>query len=513
MERKFSFWRRWATQKKEAEGQETHKMDVNEDVQTVTLQDDDGEEHPMNGENGVGEEEEEEEEVVEKRGTISSARFNLWSTMVGGGSLSLPLAFQKSGNALMGPLLLIVVAALTDFCFRILVASVPPANQMSSSYEAIVQRALGPKAHRFSTMLVVVMCYFCVVAYAVLLRDMLEPISDRVFSHDTTGSSRLYHNVTMLLVILLVTPLCSLRTITSLQRFGAAGMFSILILAVCVVIRSTQCNQRHPDEWHTHLRLFPDSVWDILDALPIFISSYVCHYNVPLAYADLKDPTPARVSWWLRSTTWGATLFYYLFGLAGSLYSVCTPNQQVQGNILLDFGEDDPLLLLGKLCLAFTVSMAFPMLVIPPRDIIQRSLGQSPTTTEPATIQDDDDDNDLEEPLLPETNETGGDGEISFCRRFWLGSIFFWSGAALACCVSSIEIVWDLMGSSLSILLSYLLPAVSYMIIQKMTRADEGSATTKEIASRIVCWILILVFTPLMFVSTAYAVYNTFFRK
>ena len=43
-----------------------------------------------------------------RMGTIQSATFNIWSTMVGGGSLSLPLAFTKTGNILMGPMLLIV---------------------------------------------------------------------------------------------------------------------------------------------------------------------------------------------------------------------------------------------------------------------------------------------------------------------------------------------------------------------------------------------------------------------
>jgi len=56
---------------------------------------------------------------VERLGTTSSARFNILSTMVGGGSLSLPLAFQKSGNALLGPFMLLLVAVITEFCFRI----------------------------------------------------------------------------------------------------------------------------------------------------------------------------------------------------------------------------------------------------------------------------------------------------------------------------------------------------------------------------------------------------------
>jgi len=47
-----------------------------------------------NNNNGGG------EGVAGRQGSIASTRFNILSTMVGGGSLSLPLAFQKSGNAL-----------------------------------------------------------------------------------------------------------------------------------------------------------------------------------------------------------------------------------------------------------------------------------------------------------------------------------------------------------------------------------------------------------------------------
>jgi len=54
-----------------------------------------------------------------RHGTTASARFNILSTMVGGGSLSLPLAFQKSGNALLGPVLLVATAVITEFCFRV----------------------------------------------------------------------------------------------------------------------------------------------------------------------------------------------------------------------------------------------------------------------------------------------------------------------------------------------------------------------------------------------------------
>jgi hypothetical protein len=120
-----------------------------------------------------------------RMGTTASARFNILSTMVGGGSLSLPMAFQKSGNALMGPLLLLLVALVSDFCFHILVNSARKLSPISpnqttpgkDSFESIASAAFGNKANVFSMGLVTAMCFFGCVGYAVLLRDMLLPVS------------------------------------------------------------------------------------------------------------------------------------------------------------------------------------------------------------------------------------------------------------------------------------------------------------------------------------------------
>jgi hypothetical protein len=91
------------------------------------------------------------------RGTIASARFNILSTMVRGGCLSLPLTFQQSGNALVGPLVLIVIAFISNFCFRLLVASAnyrnPPHHYRpgKDSFESITSEVFGPIMYVFST--------------------------------------------------------------------------------------------------------------------------------------------------------------------------------------------------------------------------------------------------------------------------------------------------------------------------------------------------------------------------
>jgi amino acid permease len=473
-----------------------------------------------------------------RRGTISSARFNILSTMVGGGCLSLPLAFQQSGNSLLGPLMLIVVALISDFCFRLLVASAnhlnPPHRYSPGkhSFESITSAAFGPKAYVFSMALVTAMCFFGAVGYCVLLRDMVEPINDLIQIH--VPSEWLHKNITLFAIMVVVTPLCTLQTFTALKSCGAASMMSILILGSCIVFRSIQCNMDAPEPFYKYLTLFPENPRELLDAVPLYISCFVCHYNILPVHNELYEPTSKRVSWWLRSTTWFAGILYLIMGFAGSAYGHCTATGHVQGNVLLDFDEDDPLLLVGRMCLALTITLAFPMLVIPARDIVLRSILlpclERTTTTMPAEDVSTTTMEALQEPLLEEggggnTNTTTNNTTMettnvaessssptttaaiptaSFLLRLLTAIVIFWTAGGVASCVESIDIVWDLLGSSLSILLSHLIPCGCYLVI---TKDQEG-----HMASKLLAWLVILVFTPLMFVSTANAVDNTFFH-
>ena len=465
-------------------------------------------------------------------GSISSARFNILSTMVGGGCLSLPLAFQQSGNALVGPLLLVVIALITDFCFRLLVTSAiqlhPPhlIKPGNDSFESVSSAAFGPKAYVMSMGLVTLMCFFGSVGYSVLLRDMMEPINDRI-PFDTLSSSWLHKNFTMFLVILLVTPFTTMQTFTALKNCGAASMMSVLVLGSCIVFRSVQCNVNSGDDsdaqpWYSHLTLYPESPRALLDALPLYISCFVCHYNILPVHNELREPTPVRVSWWLRSTTWFAFGLYSIMGFAGSTYGHCTASGKVQGNVLLDFDENDPLLMVGRMCLALTITLAFPLLVIPARDILLRSVilprlnrTNSNSVTAMAGNAEPTTEQQLQEPLLADEEvpqQGGSDNEesssstvpnASFLIRLLTSIGIFWTAGAVASCVQSIDIVWDLLGSSLSILMSYLIPCGCYLVIMKN---ESGHFWSKAL-----CWILILVFGPLMIISTANAVANTFF--
>jgi len=546
-----------------------------------------------------------------RQGTISSARFNLLSSMVGGGSLSLPLAFHQTGNLLLAPIILIVTSVLVQQSILFLVksgiystasreqgatsedegemAGVPRQNNRNNkkgnaSYENVASQAFGPNARIFSMALVCACCFFATVGYAVLLRDMLEPIVDSLVKppEGMGGGPTLARNIAMLIVVLCVSPLTTWKNLTALRNVGAASMASVLTVGFIVAYRSIECqlgtggnqeNEGDNDSNENNLRVFPPSRKELLDAVPLFISSFICHFNVLPIHNELRCPTSDRVSRWVRTSIWPATLFYYVIGFTGSLYAKCTPSGSVQGNILLDFDEDDPLLLLGRLCLAMTITLAFPMIVIPARDILVRPIMgtrfgrrflQSMPNNQPPLLQNSTHDHtadipsdismpdglttvefepmeisqvgELEEPLMVLENRSmstmpdgsaddflentsmssrqlgGGDGDNKSARTL-VALFVFWSAAGLACSVQSIDVVWDLVGSSFSIMLAFLIPCGAYLKLARRKRFNEtedgGTGLRKWMITRAVAWIMILIFAPLMVISTANACYNS----
>ena len=261
-------------------------------------------------------------------------------------------------------------------------------------------------------------------------------------------------------------------------------------------------------------------------------------------------------------------------------------------DILLDFDENDPLLMVGRMCLAITITLAFPMLVIPGRDIMLRSLilprlkARLHRQRQQSSLEEEEEedpavvnvnvnrtiDEELQESLLsPDQQQQhqsmeisgndhdhvdeenavtdnagaggGGDADAddivgssngsSSNVGGWGGDdlrsaptivllctsvLIFWSAGTVASVVKSIDVVWDLLGSSLSILLSYLIPAGTYLVITNKQQSsssssdsnDTSGSSTRDRLSRAVCWLLLWIMFPLMIASTGNAIINTF---
>jgi len=80
-----------------------------------------------------------------RTGSISSAVFNLTTTMVGGGVLSLPYAFDQAG-IIVAFVFLLLIGICADFTVYSLVSCSRRSGE--ASFEGVAKYALGPVGYR-----------------------------------------------------------------------------------------------------------------------------------------------------------------------------------------------------------------------------------------------------------------------------------------------------------------------------------------------------------------------------
>jgi hypothetical protein len=125
--------------------------------------------------------------------------------------------------------------------------------------------------------------------------------------------------------------------------------------------------------------------------------------------------------------------------------------------------------------------------------------------------------NDLAEPLLDESSEDpiAVENENAFQRKI-VSVIIFWSAATVACCVGSIDIVWDILGGSLSLIMGFILPSTSYIVISRLlygssegcdeeNGVEEESNMNMKPSREFACFIFLL-FIPIMTILTGNAI-------
>ena len=434
-----------------------------------------------------------------RNGTLSSSIFALLTTMIGGGTLSLPYAFVQ-GGVIGGSLILLFVAISAYGSIMKLVDS--SSKTSHGCYVTVVSSApafKGSSVVKYCCMSFLAMiCWTGVIAYCILLRDLAgRPMAELLFnddsaSDDVSSSPTFQQNAIMLAIVALVTPLTMLRTLSSLQKVSMVGITSIFLLGMCIIYKSVECNSSLNDNsirFHGSFsqfllnQLWPHEWKQFLDALPIFVAPYICHFNVLPVYNELVEPSRDRMRYIIRFTIILATFFYLVVGISGSFYGNCIESGEVEGNILLHFDDKhDILMSFGKGCLAISIALALPVLVIPCRDTLM-NIGDIDTKTGVSYY------------LMMKIQTDKSRAAISL--------ILFWGAALLACLVESVDTVWEISGSTLLIFIGFIAPCYSFL-----SHHTNDVVDTKLRLRMLWGKVILCLFIPVMIACTFNAAYN-----
>lgn len=312
------------------------------------------------------------------------ATFNLISTMIGGGSLSLPYAISQCG-LILGFAMIFFAAFASILSFDFLISSSRRTGSMT--YQQIGYFAFhSSKFSIFLTLLIFLLIWIASTAYCILIGDLIKPIVCYALNINTDNCGReSLRRYVIIICIFCISPFCYMRNIRALKYTSVLSMISICILA-CIITYTTLIHIS--DNHHTiyymdnqsnslkfvlkdiNVKLLPTSFQDVLYVFPVFGLSFMCHFNIPQVHSELKRPTRKRIRMVLIAVTIACTVLYCIIAFFGYFYSL----QYTCGNILLNYNQDNVLISIARLCLGFVLLFTFPLFIMPARALVHNLL-------------------------------------------------------------------------------------------------------------------------------------------
>ena len=314
--------------------------------------------------------------------SLRTSIFNLVSTIVGGGVLSLPYSMQLLG-VVGGGICLLLSGLASEYSVYLLVACTSKSGM--STYADIAEGAFGNTGAVFCTILILSLTFLCCVAYLVLTADLISPLLLAYVPFDwRTINSRI---LVQLVFLVAVFPLCVLRSMSSLRFTSFFSIISVGALAIVIAMRSIDHNMSNspvPSEPRNHslgpaspefkIKYFPTSFEDAAYGIPIFSVAFLCHFNVLPLKGELIRPTRRRLQHVIRSTVYICGFLYVIVAYSGYLEF----GPRTCGNILLNFDAGDVVVTVGRIGLACTLLCSFPLLVQPCRSALYDLIGYFP---------------------------------------------------------------------------------------------------------------------------------------
>ncbi|GBG25160.1 DNA repair protein RAD5 [Hondaea fermentalgiana] len=304
--------------------------------------------------------------------SVLVSTYNLTSTILGAGILSIPYALAQCG-LVVGLLLLSFTAVASTMSCNLILSSYLRTGR--GSFGDLALALFGPWTSNAVKVLIVVLNIGAASAYILVVKSLLPPSlcefagSDSVFCKGPVSDDI----VTGIVVFGIVYPLCCLENLSSLRHTSMLAFIFAVFLTTAIAIRSVQFGE------FCGISYGPKSYSSLFQGLPVFCFSFVCHLNVLPVYGQLRKRSPDRMRNVFRNAIVFAMLLYCVAGSFGYIRFSCTP-EGVPDNILAIgfFPTDDYLIAAARIAEAFTCTLALPLIQYPTRVAIHSWLFATP---------------------------------------------------------------------------------------------------------------------------------------
>lgn len=276
---------------------------------------------------------------IPQNGTVSGAVFNISTTMVGAGIMSIPATIKVLG-IIPGLLVIVLVAVITDLTVEFMLRCTSSGKAVT--YAGMVGESFGSVGSLAVKICVITTNLGVLIVYFIILGDVL---CGNEFNGDTHlgilqqwfgihwWTCRAFALLTVALFIML--PLVMLRRVDSLKYSSA---LSILLALVFVVICSAMALHALWSGKTQSVRILPDfsqvTALDLFTTVPIFVTGFGFHVNVHPIRAELVKPTDMSIA--VRLSLLICVAIYFAIGFFGYLLF----GESIMPDVLINFDQN-----------------------------------------------------------------------------------------------------------------------------------------------------------------------------
>lgn len=368
-----------------------------------------------------------------------SCTLNLMNTMVGAGILTLPYAVAQMG-VILGLGVMVLAASSTLFTLHIL--SVHVKTFKNPSYAKLATVTM-PRFKFLVDFAIALMCFGNSLGYLCIIGDN---ITDAVLGISSTADGILVDRRFWILldVVCVIAPVSTLRNLHSLRHLSTASMVMTSFITTVLCLYAYEPESYFSDaemectgaSWH--IGIPPDSgALDILRVVPLFIFGFTCHQNILSLCTESTKQCQSEYNRIIYYGVGGVALIYSVFAMTG-FYLIGTA---LKDDILTCLPKASPLVLICRAGISMNVTFSMPLQVHPTRDSLAHIIFGSHVRAK----------------------------ELPKVKYYILTLGIVFAATAIAMVVTSVSMVFGLVGAVCGLLICYILP--SFFFIKRVDRS------------------------------------------
>ncbi|KAI4306518.1 hypothetical protein L6164_029789 [Bauhinia variegata] len=305
---------------------------------------------------------------AEKAASVSGALFNVATSIIGAGIMSIPATIKVLG-VIPAFLMILIIGVLAEVSVDFLMRFTHSGE--TTTYAGVMKESFGPAGAVITQVCVMITNLGCLIMYQIIIGDVLSGNQSEGEAHlgilqQWFGfhwwTSRDFAMLFTLVFIML--PLALYKRVESL-RFSSAisTLLAVAFVGICsgMAIAALAQGKIHIP------RLLPQldhqtSFFDLFTAIPVIVTAFTFHFNVHPIGFELAKPSDMMCA--VRVALILCAAIYFAIGVFGYLLFGDT----IQSDILINFDQNTGSAVgsllnnLVRLSYAFHVMLVFPLL-------------------------------------------------------------------------------------------------------------------------------------------------------